>query len=240
MQAEIEIGMAMKKEIEARGDQRLENIEETLTKTEQFIVSNQKTLSIVVGVVIVTLLGYFGYQKYFIEPKTMEAHEQMFVAQRFFESDSLDKALYGDGNSLGFIDIIDEYGSTQPGKLANYYAGMSFLKKGDFEQAISYLESFDSDATIVGPLATGAIGDAYLELGDSDKAASYYVDAANQNQNDFTTPLFLLKAGQIYELMGEYENALKVYSRIKDEYSKSNEARTIDKNIGRATALKDR
>jgi tetratricopeptide (TPR) repeat protein len=232
--------MAKKKEIDARGDQRLENIEETLTKTEQFIVNNQTVLSIVIGAIIVIILGYFGYQKYIVEPKAMEAQEQMFVAQRFFESDSLDKALYGDGNSLGFLDIIDEYGSTRPGNLANYYAGMSFLKKGDFEQAISYLEEFSTDTKIIGPLATGAIGDAYLELGEYSDAASYYIQAANQSENDFSTPLFLLKAGQVYELMEEYDKALDSYTRIKEKYSKSNEARTIDKNIGRATALKER
>ena len=228
--------MSKNKEIEAKGDQRLENIEETLTKTEQFIINNQKTISIVILAGILIILGYFGYEKYIIAPKTVEAQEQMFVAQRFFESDSLDKALYGDGNSLGFIDIIDEYGSTDPGNLANYYAGMSFLKKGDFDQAIDYLESFSTDAKIVGPLATGAIGDAYLELGETSKAASNYLKAANQSDNDFSTPMFLLKAGEVYELLGNYDDAINAYTRIKDDFPKSNEARNIDKNIGRATA----
>jgi hypothetical protein len=73
-------------------------------------------------------LGYFGYQKYIIEPKTQDAQEQIFSAQQFFEADSLDKALFGDGNHLGFVDIAEEYSSTKPGKLANYYAGICFLK----------------------------------------------------------------------------------------------------------------
>ncbi len=240
MQAQNEIGMVKKKDFEIKGDQRLENIEETLTNTEQFIINNQKYISIVVVALIVIILGFFGYQKYIIEPNTIEAQEQMFVAQRFFESDSLDKALYGDGNSLGFVDIVGEYGNTLPGNLANYYAGMSFLKKGDFNQAIDYLESFSSDSRIVGPMATGAIGDAYLELGDNGKAAAYYLEAANQSENDFSTPLFLFKAGQVFELQGEYTDAIRTYTRIKENYPKSNEARTIDKNIGRATALKER
>lgn len=232
--------MVKKKETEVRGDQRLENIEETLTRTEQFIVSNQKLIGIVIGAAIVLILGYFAYQKYYIEPRTLEGHEQMFVAQRYFEADSLDKALYGDGNSLGFIDIVDEYGMTDPGNLANYYAGISFLKKGDFGQAIDYLGHFNSDDSFVGPLASAAIGDAYLELGDKSKAVAYYLEAANQNDNKLTSPMFLLKAGQTYELMEKYTDAINIYQRIKDNYSGSNEARIIDKYIGRATAIRDR
>lgn len=234
-----EIGMAKKKDIEARGDQRLENIEGTLTKTEQFIVGNQRIISIVIGAIVVVILGYFGYQRYIIEPKTVEAQEQMYVAQRFFESDSLDKALYGDGNSLGFIDIVDEYGNTTPGNLANYYTGICFLKKGDFNQAVDYLEDYNGDSQMVGPMATGAIGDAYLELGEKERAVAYYLEAANQFDNEFTTPLFLFKAGMTYELIGEYDDAVHVYNRIKENYGKSSEGRTIDKNIGRATALRD-
>jgi tetratricopeptide (TPR) repeat protein len=232
--------MAKKKDSEVRGDQRLENIEETLTQTEQFIVNNQKLISIVVGAIVVLILGYFGYQRYYLEPKTEEAQAQMYVAQRYFESDSLDRALYGDGNSLGFIDIVDDYGMTAPGNLANYYAGISFLEKGNFEQAIDYLEDFNGKDNIIGPMATGAIGDAYMELGDMEKASAYYLEAANQRDNELTTPMFLLKAGQTNEIMGNYDKAIDIYNRIKDKYPKTQEGRTIDKYLGRATALKER
>jgi len=232
--------MAKKKDPEIRGDQRLENIEESLTRTEQFIVNNQKMISIIVGVIVVVILGYFGFQRYYQQPKTKEAQEQMFMAQRYFESDSLDKALYGDGNSLGFIDISDEYGFTKPGNLANYYAGISFLKKGEFDQAIEYLSDFESDDFIIGPMAIGAMGDAYLELGEKEKAASHYISAANEVDNDFTSPLFLFKAGQVYEILGDYDAAIDTYTRIKDDYPRSNEGRTIDKNIARAETKSER
>ena len=177
--------MAKKKHKEISGDQRLENIGETLSKTEEFIFNNQKIIGIIVVVVIIVILGSFGYSRYYIAPKTIEATEQMFHAQNYFATDSLDKALYGDGNSLGFLDIISEYGMTKPGNLANYYAGMIYLKKNDFEMAINYLEDFDADDHLIRPMATGAIGDAYLELGEKDKAAAYYLEAANLDDNEF-------------------------------------------------------
>jgi tetratricopeptide (TPR) repeat protein len=231
--------MAKKKHKEISGDQRLENIGETLSKTEEFIFKNQKIIGGIVIVAIIVILGVFGYNKYYIAPKTLEATEQMFHAQKYFESDSLDKALYGDGNSLGFIDIISEYSMTKPGNLANYYTGILFLKKKDFKQAISYLKEFDADDHVVRPMAKGAIGDAYLELGEKDKAVSYYMEAANWDDNDFTSPLFLFKAGQVYESLGNYDKAISIYTKIKTDYYKSNEGRSIEKNIARAQTLKD-
>ena len=232
--------MAKKKDVEIKGDQRLENIEETLGKTEQFIVNNQKVITGIIAVIVLIVLGYFGYNKYYLEPKTEEAYDQMYSAQFYFQIDSLDKALNGDGNHLGFIDIASDYSMTKPGNLANYYAGACFLRKGKFEDAIEYLKEFDADDALIRPMAIGAIGDAYMELGNNDDAVSYYLQAADYNENEFTAPLFLYKAGETYELMGEYGKAIDAYEKIKNKYSQSNEARTIDKNIGRATVLRDK
>ncbi len=226
--------MAKKKEQPVSGDKRLENIEETLSNTEQFIVNNQKNISTVVGIIIIIILAYFGYNRYYVEPNIVEAQDQMFAAQGYFEADSLDKALYGDGNNLGFLDIADEYGMTAPGNLANYYAGISFLRKGDFDQAIDFLSSFDGDDHVIATMATGAIGDAYLEKEDNLKAIAYYLEAANREDNNFTTPLFLFKAAQVHEIDNDFEDAVRLYSRIKKNYSTSTEGRNSDKYISRA------
>ncbi len=232
--------MSKKHQKEVKTENRLENIEETLTKTEQFIVNNQKVIYIVVAVIVVAILGYFAWQKYYMKPKTLEAQEQIYPAQRYFAADSLDKALYGDGNNLGFVEIAKDYSITKPGNLANYYAGMCFLRKGNFDQAISYLSAFDGDDEIVSSMAIGGIGDAYLEKGKQDKAISYYKKAAENTVNDFTTPLFLFKAGEIYEAQKKYDKALDIYKRIKSEYFSSKEGRQIERYIGRVTAEKEK
>lgn len=234
MHAQNCIRMVKKKQEDLKAEQRLENIEVGLSRTESFIVENQNIISIVVGGVVVIILAFFGFQKYYLEPQNIEAQDQMYNAQRYFESDSLDKALYGDGNSLGFIDIADDYGITKAGNLANYYAGLAFLKKGNFDQALDYLKSFESSDHVVGSMAKGAIGDAYLEKGDRSSAVSYYLEAAHRDANDFSTPLFLMKAGNVYELDKEYSKAVDTYTKIKLDYPKSDEARNIDKYIARA------
>jgi tetratricopeptide (TPR) repeat protein len=230
--------MSKKKQKEEKTQQQFENLEQSLSKTEQFILENQKLLTIIVAVLVIVVLGFFGVKKYYIQPKEKEAQEQIYAAQHYFQADSLDKALYGDGNNLGFVDIAKTYSITSAGNLANYYAGICFLKKGNFDNAIKYLKKFDSDDEIVGPMAKGALGDAYLEKGNQSKAVSYYMDAASLRDNEFTSPLFLKKAGEVDEMMGNYDDAIAAYKRIQQDYFKSQEARNIEKYIARARELK--
>lgn len=226
----------MAKKIDKTED-KIVAVEVALGRTEQFIENNQKTLTIIVSVIVIVILGFFGYQKFVVQPQEKEAQSQIFMAEMYFQKDSLDKALYGDGNYLGFIDIVDEYGITKTAKLANYYAGICLLKKGEFENAIVYLKNFSVDDHIIAPMALGAIGDSYSELKDFDKAASYYMDAANKDDNEFTSPTFLFKAGIAYEILKDYKNALKAYQRIQDDYKNSSEARDIEKYITRAKQI---
>lgn len=215
-------------------------VEEALGKTERFIEQNQKILVGVVSVIVVVVLGYFAFQRFYVQPKGAEAQEQMFMAEKYFEKDSLNLALYGDGNYPGFLDIIDDYGMTRSATLSHYYAGIIYLRLGDYEEAIDHLESFSSDDHIVSSMATGAIGDAYMELNDAATAVDYYLDAAETRMNEFTTPLFYMKAGWAYEILEDYEGAKKVYEIIKYEYPASNEAREIDKYISRAAGLAEK
>ena len=218
-------------------EDRMVAVEEALGKTEQFIEKNQKILMYVVSAIIIIVLAYFAYQRLYISPMEKNAQDEIFMAQKYFDMDSLDRALNGDGNALGFLDVIDEYGRTKTGNLARYYAGICYLRMGDFEQAIDYLEDYDPVDQIIGPMALGALGDAYLELNEPDKAVDYYVDAAEENINDFTTPMFLYKAGMTYEILGDYETALEVYDRIYREFYRSAEGKTVERNIAKMKGL---
>lgn len=222
------------------GDDRMVAVEEALGKTEQFVEKNQKLLMYAIMGIIIVVLVYFGYQKFYISPMDKNAQDQIFMAQKYFEMDSLSRALYGDGNALGFLDIIDDYGRTKTGNLAKYYAGICYLKMGNFEEAIDYLESHDPVDQNIGPMATGAIGDAYMELNEPDRAVDYYLEAANDVDNDFTSPMFLYKAGMTYEMLGAYEDAYDAYNRIFMEYYKSVEARSIERNIARMEGMMEK
>lgn len=224
----------MSKNKKIKQEKNFQEVEGALTKTEQYIEENQKTLTIIVIVIIVIIASYFAYMKFYVKPLNSEAASQMFVAEQYFEADSFNLAINGDGNYLGFLDIIDEYGVTKSANLAYYYAGVSYLHLGKYQKAIDYLKKFDSDDHIIAPIAIGDIGDAYSELGNNDDAISYYLKAADKDNNNFTAPIYLMKAAKTYEANNDYKNSLEIYKRIQDNYPKSKQARFIEKYITRA------
>jgi len=211
----------------------LTEVESALTKTEQFLEHNQKLISIVIGAIVIVVVGYLALNKFYIEPRVVNAQEQMFQAQNYFEKDSFNLALNGDGTNSGFLDIIDDFGSTDAGNLAKYYAGICYLHMGQFDNAIDYLKKFDTDDALLGPIAVGAQGDAQLELGKTDKALDLYTEAYKMNDNDLTSPIYMLKAGELLENGNKSAEALKLYETIKDKFPESNEGKIIDKYIAR-------
>lgn len=212
-------------------EERIVAVEEAFGKTEQFIEKNQKVILIAIGLIIVLVLGFFGFKRFYIAPREKEAQGQIFMAQKYFEEDSLKKALNGDGQYLGFLAIIDEYGMTKGANISHYYAGLCYLKLGQFENAITQLKKFSANDKIIGPMAKGALGDAYVETKDIKTGIGYYVEAAEMGKNDFVSPYFYMKAATGYTVLSDYENALKMYQKIKSDYPRSNEGRDIEKYI---------
>lgn len=218
-------------------DTNVEAIENALTRTEQYIENNQKSLTIIVLAIIVIVGLYIGYNRLYIAPMEQEAQTQIFAAEQYFEKDSFNLALYGDGNYLGFIDIIDSYGPSKVGNLARYYAGISFLGLGEYEQALEYLKKYSVTDRMIGSVAYGAIGDCYVQLDQLDNGVEYYIKAAKYGKNDFTTPIYLMKAGLVYEELGNYNEALKAYTSIKKDFAKTSETREVEKYIARVKMM---
>ena len=221
--------MATKKDIQ-QGDERLENVESALSKTELWIEEHQKLIYGIIGAIII-IAGIIWGIKALNDKKDANASKEIFTAQKYFDKESYEAALTGDGNYLGFTEVYDQYSNTKTGKLAAYYAGICNLKLGNYDEAIDYLKKFNGKDDILAPMALGAIGDCYMEKDDVTTAAQYYSDAANKSKNDFTGPMFLTKAGMAYEILGDYAKALNCYKTLKADYPLSNEAFDISKNI---------
>jgi len=226
----------MSKEKTTQANENLKEVEHALTSAELFFEKNAKVISVIFGAAVVLALLMLATHRFYTIPREAKAKEQIFTAEQYFEKDSFNLALNGDGNYPGFLDVIDNYGRTPAGNLAKYYAGISYLHIGKFKEAINYLEDFKTEDLLLKPVATGAIGDAYAELGNKEKALKYYAEAAEMKNNNFTTPIYMLKEGRMYEMMGNKEKALSIYQSLKDKYSESNEGRLVDKYIARLTA----
>ena len=219
-------------------------LDETASKSEQFVIQNQKTIFVLLAAIVVAILGYMAYQKYIKAPKEKEAANELAFPKMYFEQannssvavDSLlTLGLEGADGKYGFIDIANEYSGTKAGNLAHYYAGISYLKMKEYKSAIEHLEKFDSDDELLGPVSKGAIGDAFADINQPEDALDYYLKAANLKNNNFSAPLYLFKAGNTAMELGKFDKALELFKRIEKDFPNSEEAKNIEVYINKAT-----
>ena len=221
----------------------LNTLDETASKSEKWIETNSKPLFYSLVGIVVFFLAFLGYNSYIVEPNELEASNELAFPRKYFDDaakansgiDSLlNLGLEGADGKYGFLDIADSYSGTDAGNLANYYAGVSYLQMKNYEKAIEFLSKFNSDDEMLGPVALGAIADAFSDINQQDVALEFYEKAANKKSNDFTTPLFLYKAAQTAMSLEKYSKAEQLFTEIKENYSKSDQGKDIDKFINAA------
>lgn len=212
-------------------------------KAEAWVARNQNYILTTIGAVVVIVLGYLAYLNFVKKPLNDESTNAMAQAQAYFKEAIQDPtvqdslfvlALDGDGTAPGFIQIIEEYGSSDAAKLANYNAGMIYLQQKQYENAITYLDNFSSEDPVLGALALGGIGDAFSELNQLEDALSYYRKAANFSENDLTTPRFLRKGALVALALDNAKAAATLLENLKANYASSSEAANVDVLLAQA------
>ncbi len=204
-------------------------LENAMSKTEQFFEQNSKSVSYLLLVLIVLAGCIFGYKKLVAEPRNEKAAELIAQAEVRFgeENPDFQLALEGDANGAGFLDVIEQYGSTPSGNLAKHCAGICYLKLGDLENAAAYLSKYAPVKGLPGAIVNaqnlGLQGDIAFEQGDKAVAAA---------DNNYTAPLYLRKAGIAEQAQGRAKQAEAYFQRILTEYPASSEAREAEKLIG--------
>ncbi|ARS37079.1 tetratricopeptide repeat protein [Pontibacter actiniarum] len=207
-----------------------------LAYSEDFVKKNKSKLLGVFIAIAAVVVGAFLYYNY-RSTQNVEAQNAMFQAVYYFEADSLSKALNGDGQNPGLLEVADEYSGTDAGNLANFYAGVALLKQGQYAEAVDRLQEFESDDYLLQSRAYSLTGDALLEQGKNKEAADMYVKAANHNANPFFSPQYLMKAGIAYEAENNFASAAEMYDKIITDYVASAEVSDAKKYKARAEML---
>lgn len=212
----------------------LENVEHVLSTSEAFIEKYQKQILIAVGAVVLVVLAILAFNNFYLVKQETAAQTEMGKAQIYFATDSFKVALEGNRDFIGFKAISSEYSITKSANLAAAYAGICYYKLGQYENAVKYLSQFDGEDNYFTTSVIGLIGDSYVELNETSKALDYFEKAAD-TENDVLSPVYMKKAGVVYESLKQPEKALELYTEIKDNYPKSTEAADIDKFIARVS-----
>jgi len=217
------------------GTERITTVEESnpLDTLQLKYEQNKKNINTGITVVLVAVVGFFAWQKLIKEPKENKAANAISYAQVYFAQDSVSKALNGDGQHQGFLQIIKKYDGTKAGNLAHYYAGICYLQMHDAKNAIKHLKDFDAHGTKLAYVADGALGDAYMESNNVKEGIEYYNKAAGNKEDNLLTPLYLYRAALAYEMNNQREKAADNYKRIRDDYPQSMQAREVDRNLAR-------
>lgn len=210
-----------------------------LAKAQGFWQQYQKIIIGAIAVVVIGSGGWYAYSEYIVKPKEEKAAEALFKAEAYFRTDSSNLVLNGDGQSRGALYVIKTFSGTKAANLAHYYAGISYLKLGDFNNAVKYLKEFSTDARQIQLLALGALGDAYAELGKTDDAVSYYKKAGTTFETDDSNSAeYLFRAALLLETKGKTAEALELYKTIQTKYPKTDKGFQADRYIYRLSIEK--
>jgi len=239
---EILSNMATKETKKAHSDHQNEILENpevlasSLGRGEAFLKQNSKVLAGVLAAAIILIGGILFFQIN-TQNQNETAQKEMFQAVYFYEQDSVELALNGDGVNSGFLTIVEEYPRTDAANLANFYIGSIYLSEKKFQEAIDHLEQFSADDYLVQAKAYSLIGDGYLELGNTDEAISQYKKAAEYNENKFLTPKYLSKLAVAYEEAGKIQEAIATYGEIEEKYFDAYEFSAARKHKARLEGL---
>lgn len=231
--------MATKQSKKASQNEVLENpevIAERISRGEAFFKKNSRVFGGVIAAAIILVGGILFFQIN-TQNQNEKAQAEMFQAVYFFEQDSVEFAINGDGINKGFLSIVEDYPRTDAANLAHFYLGSIYLSQKNFQDALTHLEDFSSDDYLVQSKSFSMVGDANLELGSFDAAISNYTKAARTNSNKFTTPKYLAKLAIAQEEAGKIADAIATYSEIEDKYYESFEYSAARKHKARLEGL---
>ena len=230
----------MEKNIEEKSTENISFV----SKSEQFIEKNWKLIVYIAVAILLVVVAIFAIKKFVSEPRQAKANEAIFVAEQYLANQDYNAALYGDSTAtdkygIGFLKVIDKYGSTKAGKRARYEAGICYLRLGQYQEALKYLDKYNGKDQLTPVMNEMMKGDAEAELGNNDAAIKHYTKAAKMDKNPITAPFALFKAGVANLVKGDNAKAVDCFQQVKDDYPESSLFGEMDSFIAYAQAASE-
>lgn len=187
--------------------------------TERFLEKNAKLLSIIFGVLVVAVLGFFAYKQFYVEPRNEEATLSYLAAQKNLAEGKDDLALGGkSAANPGYLGTYKDYSDTEVGELSAYNAGLIKFKEGKYQEAYDLLDEFSSDSNVLMALKYGAMADAQSNLNKNEDAMSLLDKAISASKDPYTIYYFTRKAGTLAVALKKNAEAKKYFSTIDEKY----------------------
>ncbi len=221
-----------KKKNAAQTETGLENIEEVLSASERFIEKNQQKILIALLAIVVIVGGVIAYNYLHKHPRNEKALAALYKGERYFQNQEDSLAIFGNGNDyIGFENITKEFHGSKAADLAHAYAGICYSRLGKNEEALKHLNKFRGGDLLITPAIAGAVGDIYMNMGNTEKAISTFTSAAKKANDDLLSPIYYNKVGMAHLSAKNYNKAIETFQMIKDKYINSVQAQEADKYI---------
>ncbi|MCD2421942.1 tetratricopeptide repeat protein [Niabella pedocola] len=198
-----------------------------------FWLKNSKKIAAVLGLIVVLGGGYMLYKTFVQKPKIEEALDKSFKAEEYFKKDSFNLALNGDGVNPGFIALSKKYSGTATGNLANFYAGVCYVKLNQNDKAVSFLKDFKTDSKQIQQRAYKLLGDAYGDMGKGAEALDNYKKAAKEFEADqMACADALFSAAYLAQhVLNQKDEAIGLYKELKEKYPRTQQGFDADKYL---------
>ena len=223
------------KTISKRKELRQDKAVTVFVRIQEFLYNNRTLAYGIAGAFVVVLIAIGGYA-FWQSQRGDEAQALLGSIVRIYEEGGYREALDGVGDTPGLLTIAGDYGSSDAGNLARFYAADALFRLGEYDQALDYFEAFDKGDNIVGASALAGEAAIHEIQGNYGRAGDLYERAATVYDDELTSPGYLHNAGRSYEKAEQYEDARDAYQRIRDQYPDSNQAQSIDFFLARVSA----
>jgi TolA-binding protein len=210
--------------------------EVVIERAKDFWTRYNRLIIGICAAIIIVGGGYLAYKYLVKEPNEAKANDAIFKAEEYFQKDSLNQALHGDGQFPGFEKVISQYGGTKAGNMARYYAGATCLKLGDNAKAVKYLSDFSTDSKQIQARAYKLLGDAEANLGKNSDALNHYIKAGHEyEEDDVNSSQYLFMAAFLADrVMNDKKKAIDLFKEVRKKYPNTQFGFEADKYLAQA------